>query len=324
MYITLYITRRESQKFRSHAAYNCPEGLAILQRPSERRPLMASLYQRPGYSLYYIQHRVAGRLLRESTDTEVLQIAKEKLRQFESAQARGLPSVLPTKTPVAEILTAYVEFIRAAKTPKSAQTDIYYLRDVFGADACEVLKVTSRKISAAVKKRPLKPGQDRRRTASVIRVNNFEDVTTAMISSFITGRMANRGLAPKTGNRIRDTLSSLFSWANSQRNIRMPGEKNPAAAVKKYSESAPEIRFLTLRQVNDQLAALNGCLHLQTMAAVLIFAGLRREELLQLRHDDIDLETGNFGLIRVRAKTVSDQAWQPKTKRNRGVSSPQS
>ena len=45
-------------------------------------------------------------------------------------------SPLPSQTPIADVLTAYVKHIRATKTAKSAQTDIYYLRDAFGP-VCE-------------------------------------------------------------------------------------------------------------------------------------------------------------------------------------------
>jgi len=63
---------------------------------------MASLIKRPDRPTWYIQHYVAGELRRESTSTKSLQIAKEKLRQFESARMRGEESPFPTKTPVAE------------------------------------------------------------------------------------------------------------------------------------------------------------------------------------------------------------------------------
>jgi integrase len=148
---------------------------------------------------------------------------------------------------------------------------------------------------------------------------HFEAITTAQISAFISGRMTNRGLAPKTGNRLRDTLSALFTWAMKQRGLRMPGDKNPVAAVTKYKESAPEIRFLTLKQIDEQLDALAENVQLQAMTATLIFAGLRREELLWLTPDDLDLTAGTFGLLRVRAKTLEGESWQPKTKRNRAV-----
>jgi hypothetical protein len=75
---------------------------------------------------------VSGRARRVSTATDSLQIAKEKLRQFESAQARGDELPLPTKHSIADVLTAYVAHIRTVKTAKSARTDVYYLRDAFG------------------------------------------------------------------------------------------------------------------------------------------------------------------------------------------------
>jgi len=279
---------------------------------------MASLVQRPGSSTYYIQFYLSGKLKRRSTGTDSLQIAKEKLRQFESAQARGDALPLPTRTPIADVLTAYVSHIRTVKTAKSAQTDIYYLRDAFGP-ICDAVKVTSRKVSPKAKKRPAKPGQDRRRKAQVIEANCFEQITTADIAGFISGQMKSRGLAPKTANRYREILTRLFNWATTQYGIRMPNDKNPAAAVERYKEHAPEISFLTLEQIDEQMNALVDNVKMQAAVAVLIFAGLRREELVWLTADDIDWKAGKYGLIRVRAKTVGEESWQPKTKRNRGV-----
>jgi len=80
---------------------------------------------------------------------------------------------------------------------------------------------------------------------------------------------------------------------------------NPVSNVSKYKERAPKIRFLTLPQIEEQLRVLEGRSQLQTMVAVLIYAGLRREELLWLTLEDVDFEAGAYGLIRVRAKTVA-------------------
>ena len=99
----------------------------------------------------------------------------------------------------------------------------------------------------------------------------------------------------------------------------MPGGKNPAAAVRRHRESAPEIRYLNLAQIGVQLRALAQRPLLQTMVAVLIYAGLRREEVLWLTVDDVDLKAGTYGVIRIRAKTVDEENWQPKTKANRAV-----
>jgi integrase len=277
---------------------------------------MASLIQRPNSPIYYIQYMAGDRARRVSTGTELLQVAKEKLRQFESAQARGAELPFASKTPIADVVGAYVSHIRSVKTAKSAQTDIYYLRDLFGP-ICDELKITSRKLTA--KKRPKKDGDDRRRKTSVLDARHLEQVTTAQISSFVSTQVQSRGLAPKTANRYREILSTLFNWAMTQRGVRMPGDKNPAATVLRYKEQAPDIRFLTLKQIDEQLEALTESIQMQAMTAMLIYGGLRREEILWLTHDDLDLSVKPFGVIRIRAKTVEGESWEPKTKKNRAV-----
>ena len=99
----------------------------------------------------------------------------------------------------------------------------------------------------------------------------------------------------------------------------MPSGKNPASAAERFQETAPEIRFLTLAQIDEQLNALENHPQLQAMVATLIYSGLRREELLWLTMDDVDFKSGAFGAIRVRAKTIDGEFWQPKTKVNRIV-----
>jgi len=279
---------------------------------------MASLICRN--EIYYIQYCVSGRARRISTGTDSVQLAKEKLHQFESATLRGQDNPLPTRTPIPDVLQKYVDQIRVKKTAKSAQTDVYYLREAFGP-ICDGLKVTSRRLSPKARKRPLLPGakQDLRRRAAVIESNCFENINTAQVSAFISGQVQQRGLAPKTANRYREILCRLFNWAMEEGGVRLPGDKNPVSKVGRYKEHAPEIRFLTLKQIDEQLACLTDRPQLQTMVAVLIYAGLRREELLWLTHDDIDLKTGTFGMIRVRAKTIDGRSWQPKTARNRAV-----
>jgi hypothetical protein len=98
-------------------------------------------------------------------DPDSYQLATEKLRRFESAQARGDAVAPPHQNAIADVPTADVEHIRSFKTAKSAQTDVYYLRDAFGP-VCDAVKVTSRTVSAKTKKRPPKPGQGRRRKST--------------------------------------------------------------------------------------------------------------------------------------------------------------
>jgi len=300
---------------------------------------MASLLKRG--KKYYAQYYLGGKPRRVSLATESLQLAKEKLRQLESSLARGEDSPLPTKTRLPDILDEYVRHIRAVKTAKSAQTDIYYLREAFG-EICGELTCTSRKRTEAARKCKLLPGIDNRRRLQRIEANHMEEIGAAQVSRFIADIVQARGLAPKTANRYREILCRLFNWAMKERGVQMPGDKNPVASVSRYKEHAPKIRFLTLPQIDEQLAALAPVkqeepagkvvqLHtdtkgrarlrrqIRTMVAMYIYAGLRREEALWLQMSDIDLRAGQYGMIRIQAKEVDGETWEPKTKVNRAV-----
>lgn len=280
---------------------------------------MAHLYKRG--RIYQLKYYVGGKQKEISLRTDVLQIAKEKQRQFESAQARGDDNPLPTRTPLPQILGAYVDHIRAIKSAKSAQNDVYYLREAFGL-ICQELKITSRTPSLKTRKRKSQGSQvDRRRKLPVIEAGYLEDITVAQIAQFIDFKVRDQGIKPKTANHYRSIIRRVINWAMEYHGIRLPNNLNPAAKVRPYKEAAPEIRFLTLAQIDEQLHALRFKPQLQTMVATLIYAGLRREELLWLTIDDLDLtrRNGGHGLIRVQAKTIDDQTWQPKTRRNRAV-----
>lgn len=273
---------------------------------------MASLKKRG--STWYAQYYIGGAQRRVSLRTDSLQVAKEKVRRLESSIASGSDSPLPTRTPIADVAAAYVRHLRTVKTSKSAQTDIYYLREMFGP-VCDELRVTARRISGPAMPQPC----IRQRSDRPIEAAAFEQVTTTQIADFIAERVRSRGLAPKTANRYREVIHRLYSWAMNEQGIRLPLDRNPVAKVSRYREQAPEIRFLTLAQIAEQLSALERDSLLRTMVATLIYAGLRREELLWLRTNDLDLHTGPMGMIRVQAKTIADGSWQPKTKTNRAV-----
>jgi integrase len=104
-----------------------------------------------------------------------------------------------------------------------------------------------------------------------------------------------------------------------ERGVRVPHNVNPVAKVERYRVPAPQIEFLTAEDIDQQLRVVASDLHLGTMVATLIFAGLRRAELLWLRCTDIDFGAGTHGQIRVQAKSVGGEFWQPKTKMNRVI-----
>jgi len=282
---------------------------------------MSWLFQRTKNGSYYLGDRHGDRTTSRSLRTRSLQIAKEKQRRYDSAKAQGADNPLPTRTPIAHILDAYVDHIRATKTAKSAQTEIYYLREAFG-ECCAGVRCTSRTRSVKARKRkPKRSSEDRRRTLPVIEAPCFEAITAAQIGQFIDFKVRDQGLKPKTANHYRSIIRRVFNWATETDRVRLPNNLNPATRVRPYKEPAPVIRYLTLAQIDEQLHALRFKPRLQMAVAVLIYAGLRREELLWLTIDDLDLSRrhGGHGMIRVRAKTIDGQSWQPKTKRNRAV-----
>lgn len=270
---------------------------------------MASLKKR-GKS-YYAQYYLNGLQVRRCLHTASLQGAKEKLRQLESSLYRGIDCVGPTRTPTPDVVTGYIIHIRSTKTKASVRVDIWYLRDIFGPICPELVRSSGRDRKDSPK--PKRVGHQR------IGAKYFEQISTQEISNIISYRIQNDKISPKTANRYREVLSRLFNWAMNEGRVRLPNNLNPAAKVERRRESAPEISFLSHNQIREQLHALEGNSALQTMVAVYIFAGLRREEALWLQHEDVALDSGENGMIRVRAKTVGGEFWEPKTKRNRAV-----
>jgi len=175
------------------------------------------------------------------------------------------------------------------------------------------VQLKSANVSANARRRPC------RNRPQVIQANHFEQITTADIAQHIAAQVRSKGLAPKTANRFREVLTRLFNWAMQQHGIRTPENVNPAAKVERYKEKAPQISFLNREQIEAQLKALEDKPRLQAMVALYIYAGVRREEALWLTRKDVDLEAGVYGMLRIRAKTIGGEHWQPKTGVNRIV-----
>lgn len=265
---------------------------------------MASLLKRG--DVYYAQYYVGKRQKRACLNTGILQIAKEKIRDIESALFKGASIPLPTKTTLGKVVEAYVLHMQTTKTADSAKKDISYLREVFGP-VCPSLAIKNNKNSEKAHKHPFR---------NAIEVSYFEQVTTEQVSSFISAKVRERGIAPKTANRYREILTRLYNWAMTQNGINMPGNINPAAKVERYKERTPEITFLMTEHIQEQLKVHEDKMQLQVMVAMYIFAGLRREEALWLTLADVDLKDG---MLRIRAKTINGRFWEPKTKDNRVV-----
>ena len=261
------------------------------------------------YYLHYFEHGVRNRV---SLETDSLRLAQDKQRQFDSSRVRGEDTTLATRTPLVEIIPAYIRHMQARFTKNGFVADLSTLRQMFGP-ICTELEHGRRSQKA------LRVRVDGRLRDPVIAATYLEQISTAQISEFILERVRRCGLQPKTANRYRELLQRLFNWATQERGVRMPGGLNPASRVKRYAERVPQIRFLTKPQIDEQLKTLEPHPMLCTMVAMYIYAGIRREEALWLTLEDVDLKAGTHGVIRIHSKTVNGEFWEPKTKVNRVV-----
>ena len=244
--------------------------------------------------------------------TEPNEAAFDERPLSDSTSGQGVANALWSGTPLGSIVSKYIACMKTRRTRHGFTADLSYLRGIFGpiCSALERKRTSSRQRKGNV-------GQELREPH--IEATRLEEVTTSQIADFIRESVQHYGLQSKTANRYREVLHRLFSWAMDEGGIHMPGDINPVDKVKRHKESAPQIRFLSLEQIEQQLDVLKDHPVLRALVAVYIYAGLRREEALWLTAEDVDLSAGKHGSIRVQAKTVAGEAWQPKTKANRVV-----
>ena len=271
---------------------------------------MACLYKRR--KQYWISYYLNGRQFKKSLHTDNERVARDKLRKLEYELSIGdLPQA--SRLPLPALLEAFCGHMKAKQPYRSYRKDAGLLRNAFG-EVSEALKIQP---PGSPLRRQAKPRADKY-AGDHINAKFLEDVAAEVINRFLDSRIKRSQWSPKTVNGMRAMLHRLFEYAIKHhgfcsRDRRYP---NPAAAVERRHEPAPEIRFLALTQIEEQLAALKEQPNLYAIVATCIYAGLRREEATWLTHEDIDFE---LRLIRVRAKTIDGQSWQPKTRRNRVV-----
>lgn len=265
---------------------------------------MASLKKRG--KTYYAQYYVGGKQKRVNLETMSLQIAKEKLREIESALFRDDDLPLPTKTPLGVILEKYISNLRSRTSEKNLQKVLTYLRSTFG-QVCESLKIRNQAIARKAVKRPASGSAPR------MEISYLEQLTAQQVSEFLSKTVQVKGVSARTINHYRQNLVTVCNWAMREGGVRFPGGKNPVEDVSCYRVPKQMITFLRLHDIKQQLDSLEHDVALQTMVAVYIYAGLRREEGLWLTPDDIEWEWGHYGAIIIRSKIIDGKEWKPKT-----------
>ena len=267
---------------------------------------MASLFKRK--SQYWVSFYQDGRHIRKSLHTRDARVAKSKLKKLEYELAIG-DIHIASKLPLSTILESFCRYLKVSRTFKSYKNDFSRLRVFFGP-ICESLEPGK----SPGRKQPIVD----KFAGKHIKAKLLEDITPQVINRFLAARIEQDNWSAKTANLTRQLLHKFFAYATKHhgfvgRDRRYP---NPVSAVDRRRERAPQIRFLNLEQIEEQLKVLSEYTVIHVLAATYIYAGLRREEALRLTHEDMDMENR---LIRVRAKNIDGESWQPKTKRNRVV-----
>jgi len=277
---------------------------------------MAKPFRKPGSDNYYVEIWSHGERRTLSLGTDNYGIARTRTGQLENdARTSGLN--VPTRTEVGPLVERFARHLVVCQRRKSAQTDAYRLRECFGAPAGDGPPTLAPRRGLVRRPRAQSARYRPKEYGCALKIRYIEQVTTSMLVDFLTKLVEQRGIGPKTWNEYRGVLHRFCEWAAVSAGVVMPGKINPATAVPTRKVDPPKITFLNLTQIREQLAALAGHPQIQTMVAVYIYAGLRREELLWLTPADADLE---HRVIHVRAKTVAGRSWRPKTNRNRKVS----
>lgn len=250
--------------------------------------------------VWWIQWRDGGRRVRQSLGTKNKKVAEElKLRKVVELGAKRLGVAAPAAPSL-------------AAPPASAVAG----QDVSPPPAPDVPKIRADyEAWSTAHKRPRTIRNDRARLDAFFATVDglpLAAITTADVERFLT-REALKGRQPATLLRHREILHGFWRWAMRQGLV----AENVVAPIPRPRLPERDPRFLSLDQVDELLGAVAGTA-VEAPIAVAVFAGLRREELCWLVQGDLELDR-EPGILRVRAKVVDGEAWQPKTKRDRRV-----
>lgn len=246
---------------------------------------------------------------RRSLKTKSLSVAKAKINDINKTLHDPLH-----KNRISELLQGYIERSASRSRKENHVKKMSLLRKIFGV-ICEALeyKLDGYENEQDEEGRP------------VIDVTFIQDINSAFLDKYFNNVIKfsasqfddeDSGISPTTLNRMREEIRAFINYSMNIMKVKMPGDVNPIKSIEKFNEIVLPIIFLKRAKIAEQLFKIRRDVRLQTMIAVMIFAGLRREELLLLQHRDICLENNN---IIVQAKELKGRVWVPKNKTPRVV-----
>jgi integrase len=199
-------------------------------------------------------------------------------------------SASPASASVVDAIRAYHLHISASNDEHHVEGKISILRALFGSAVVEAATgLACREITL--------PGY---------KGTNLDGITPVFLQEFL----ANRDIAMRTRQHYRQILHHFFEklidfGLYSPINALRP---NPAASLPQYRDKNHVITFLSDDDVKKQLAALSSNPPIRLAVEIMIHCGLRREEVLGLRTEDIH----NEGKLLKIARYIDPRTGKPR------------
>jgi len=128
---------------------------------------------------------------------------------------------------------------------------------------------------------------------------SISSINRMMVENALDDLAVKRNLAGPTVNRYQASISSLYRWASQQRKYRELQLNNPTIGIVRRKESKGREVFLTKEQ---QSLLLHECKKskwsgLYVLIALLLATGARRNEIAELKWENVNLKDGFIKLL---------------------------
>lgn len=256
----------------------------------------ATIYLRNG--VFYVSYYREGKRIHESTGTPDRKLAEAVRRRRDAEEYLE----------ASELERQVLQALRDPSRRSTVLAAVGATKPVVFQEAVEEYLTHS-----ASYKRPKTIAADRGRLRDFwasTPVKYLSEVTTKIICEYMARR--SNAVSPTTLLRFREALHAFFEWAIDRAAYTTT---NPVAKVPRPKLVDHDIEYLPLSEIPMAPDAVAGDV-IEGVVATAIYAGLRREELCWLTWPDVELDSR---LIRVRSKSIGDESWMPKTKKNRTV-----
>ena len=256
------------------------------QRPGDKIPCRESLGQIDTKMAELIRRRLELELSLMDPTLHSIELPSPLREQI----SKPIISPGDTSATAEQVVMEYIAFIKVDNSEHHRRNKMTHLRKFFGSKLLppEPLKIIRKK------KLHDEPGIFKGRLLSEVQAGNVQE----MIDGLSGGT--------RTKRHYRNTFHALFEFALKRNhfvatNFRYP---NPMAALPTYLEQNTKIIYLTQSQIDHLLGALEKDPAVRVAAAIMIYGGLRRAEMLWLRREDLAAE---LKFMRVVNKTDEEK-----------------